>query len=142
MIIHKQSFGCTFTFIVTTTDTDRVHISPIRFYLRMNGRIAIHFTGRSLENLCFGSFSHPQHIHSSVNGGFHCLDGIILIMGRRCRTSQVIDLIDLGVIRRSYIMTNQLKVVILQQVTNIILTAGKIIIQANHIIALSHQAFA
>lgn len=66
--------------------------------------------------------------------GYDSLDGIILVMNRRCRASQVVDLIDLQQNRLHNIMSNELKPRILKMVDNVLLPPREEVIDHDHII--------
>jgi len=86
MVVHEKRFGCPLALVIATAETDRIHISPIRFRLRMDERIAIHFTGRSLQNTGTLFFRQVQHIDSPQDRGLDRLNRIMLIVDRRSRT--------------------------------------------------------
>lgn len=94
MIIEEKRFRTSFALIVARSHTYGIDIAPVTFDLWVNGRIAIDFRCRSLEDLGFDSFGQAEHIDSAVYGSFRRLDRIKLIMDRRCRTGKVINLID------------------------------------------------
>ena len=60
-------------------------------------------------------------------------------MGRGRGTGQVVDFVDLGIIGSGHVVTDQLEVMTVQQLPDIILATGKIVIQTNHIIAFSDK---
>ena len=141
MIVHKQCFRTTLSFIVTTTQADRIHIPPIAFFLGMNNRISINFTGRRLKNTCFRTFCQSKHIDCTDNRCFSSTHRIELIMYRGCRTCQIINLIHLHIIRKRHVVAHHLKIRVVQQMNNILLTTCKIIIHTNHIVSVFQQAF-
>jgi hypothetical protein len=63
-------------------------------------------------------------------------------MNRRCGASKVVDLIDLEQDRLSHIMPHELKFMIIEQMSNVLLPPGKKIVQANDFIAFGQQSFA
>src|SRR5688572_29980983 len=56
VVIHHQSFGYPLPFIITSTKPQRVHVTPVVFGLRVDQRITVHFTSRSLEDPCLNTF--------------------------------------------------------------------------------------
>ena len=48
VVVKEKCLGATFALVVTRTDTNRVHVSPILLRLRMDMRVSVHFAGRSL----------------------------------------------------------------------------------------------
>ena len=75
--------------------------------------------------------------------GYDGLDRVILIMHRRCRARQMVDLIHLQQNRLDNVMPNELKPRIPKQMNHILLPARKEIINDDHIITsgdkLIHQ---
>jgi hypothetical protein len=62
VVIEGKGLCTTFTLFVTDPGANRVHISPIVLYLRMNVGISIDLRGGSLKDSCFKPFSESQHI--------------------------------------------------------------------------------
>ena len=60
--------------------------------------------------------------------------------GRR-RTRQVVDLVDLQQDRFGYVMANQFKAMAVQQAVEVLLSAGKEVIEADDLVTLRQQAF-
>ena len=139
MIIHKKRFGATFAFIITRTDSDRVYISPITFHLGMYDRITIDFAGRRLHDFRICLFCQSQHINSSQYRSFNSFYGIVLIMYRGCGTSQIINFIDLRLIREFHIVKHKFKMRIPLQVGYILFRTGEKIIQAYHFVSVFNQ---
>jgi hypothetical protein len=55
-------------------------------------------------------------------------------MNGRCGTCKVVNLINLGIIRRGYIVPHKLKKMAVKQMENVLFASGKIIIETNDII--------
>ena len=70
VIIHAQSLGTTFSFIITRPVAYGIHIPPISLPLGMRQRITIHLTGRSLKYFCFVTLRQSQHIKRADNKAF------------------------------------------------------------------------
>jgi hypothetical protein len=62
-------------------------------------------------------------------------------MDRRCRASEIVDLIYLEQDRLGDIVPDQLKAMIVQQVRDILLAASEEIIETNNVVALREQSF-
>ena len=84
-------------------------MTPIIFSLRMNFRIAIDFTGRSLENFRAVFLSQVQHMKSTEHAGLRCTYRIRLVMDGRSGASKVVDLINLGMKRIADIVLDELE---------------------------------
>ena len=57
-------------------------------------------------------------------------------MDGRCRTGQIIHLVDLGIIGIDYIVTHQLKMVVADERPDVFLAACEKVVEAYHIISL------
>jgi hypothetical protein len=66
-------------------------------------------------------------------GGLH---RIVLIMNRRGRAGEIVDFIDFQVKRESDVVSDQLKIRIVQKMNNIALGTGIKIVDAHHIAIL------
>jgi hypothetical protein len=63
-------------------------------------------------------------------------------MYRRSRTGEIVDLIDLEQDRFGYVVADQLESMVVEQVIDVYLAAGKEIIKADNIVAVSQQPLA
>ena len=108
----------------------------------MDQRIAINLTRRCLQNAGLHSFRQPEHIDHTHHT---CLDGfdrIVLVMNRRRRAGEIVDLIDLEHYRFGHVVTNQLEILIVEKVGNILLAAGEKVVNAHDLVALVQEPFA
>jgi hypothetical protein len=44
MVVEEQCFRAKFPLVISSTESDGVDIAPVRFRLRVNSWIAVHFT--------------------------------------------------------------------------------------------------
>ena len=91
-------------------------------------RVSIHFAGGCLQDARLNALGKPEHVDGAMYAGFGCLHRVVLVVDRASRTGQVVDLINLDIKRKSHIVTDQLKIAVVQQVCNILLRAGKKVI--------------
>ena len=124
-VIHHQAFSGSLAFIVTTSDTDGVDASPIRFFLRVHVRIAIHFRSGCLKDFRFGPFGNSQNVDCAHDIGLDSFNGIELIMHRRGRAGQVVYFINFQIDGIDDVVTNQLKVRMTEKMGDIVFVAGK-----------------
>ena len=122
VIIHAQSLGTTFSFIITRPVAYGIHISPISLPLGMRQRITIHLTGRSLKYFCFVTLRQSQHIKRAEDSRLRRFDSIMLIMYRRSGTCQIVYLVHIRPKRINYIVFYQFKARMPDQVTYILFT--------------------
>jgi hypothetical protein len=94
-IIEEQGLGAALPFIVAGSQADRVDVSPVVLFLRVNRRVAVDLRCRCLQDLGLQSFGKPEHVDCPVHAHLRGLHRIELIMDWRGRASQVEDLVDL-----------------------------------------------
>lgn len=95
-----------------------------------------------MENAGAGPFREAEAMHRTEHGGLGGFDRVVLVMRRRGRTSEVENLIHLEHERLCDVVSNQLKMRIIDQMQHIALPAGKIIIHANDIVAVFDETIA
>eukprot|EP01018_Ginkgo_biloba_P027799 Gb_14442 [translate_table: standard] len=139
MVIHCQGFCSSLPLIITTSDPNRIHVAPVCLSLRMFKRISINFTCAGKKEPCTNSLGQSEHVQSSHNIGLYSLDRIVLVMHRRSRTSQMVDLIDLQKQRLHYIMSYKLKPRISKMMHNVFFSSGKKIIHHNNTVPSRHK---
>src|SRR6266550_8662168 len=115
---------------------------PILFRLRMHLRIPVYFRGRGLENSSADALGQPQHVDGSNDARLNGLDRVVLIMNRRRRAGQVIDLIDFEQDGFNHIVTHKFKTRIGHQVGDVLSTYREEIIETDKIVLLGQQALA
>ncbi len=93
-------------------------------------RVAVNLAGRGLKNLAMQPFGKSQHVIGAENAGLGGLHRVPLIMNRRCRAGQIINLIDLHEERMRDIVAKQFKMLMVQQMFDVPAGAGKKIIDA------------
>ncbi len=108
----------------------------------MHIRIAINLAGGGLKNFCVGPLGKAQHIDRAVHAGLCGLYRIALVMDRRGGTSEIENFVHFYIKRKSDIVAHQLEVLCAHQSGNIVLCAGIIIVETNHIMAVSDQPLA
>ena len=72
----------------------------------MDLRVTVDLTGRGLQNPRPRTLGESEHIDGPMHTGFGRLDGVMLIVHRRGRAGEVVDLIHLKIQRERHIMTN------------------------------------
>ena len=139
VIIEKQGLGTTLALIITCADADRIHTSAIRLRLGMHLGIAVDLGSRGLEN----PRTHPlgqakaiDRTHDRCLGG---LDRIVLVVRRRGRAGEVVNLIHLKLEGLNHIVPHELKVRVVHQVQHIALTTREKVVHANDLVALVEQ---
>ena len=139
VIVEEQRFGAALALIIAGARTDRIDVAPIGFRLGMDSGIAIDLARRGLQDLRLEAFGQAQHVDGAVDGGFRRLHRIMLVMDRRRRTGEIVDLINLDIEREAHIVAHELEARMGVQVIDIALGAGEQIVDAQHFVALIEQ---
>ena len=96
MVGQRHRLGKSLRLIVDPSDANRIHIAPIRFWLRVNQRIAINLAGTGQQELCTTGFCQSQRLVGPEGADLEGLDRIFLVIDGACRRCEVKDGIDLG----------------------------------------------
>src|SRR5581483_784129 len=83
-----------------------------------------------------------EHVDGAVHAGLRRLHRIILVMNRRRRTGEIVDLVDLDVVREGHVMAHKLEALVSDQVLDIAPRAGEEIVEAKHLVAGLEQSLA
>ena len=108
----------------------------------MDGRIAVNFAGRRLKNPRLGAFGQAEHVDRAVNAGLGGLDRVELVVHRRRRTGQIVDLVGFDIEREGYVMAHQLEGRMAEQAADVVAPAGEKVIHTQDFVAGRNQAFA
>ena len=108
----------------------------------MNERVAVNFRGRGLQDAGLNTFCKAEHIDRAHDVGLDGLDRIVLVMDRRRGASEIIDLIDLEQDRLGHIVTDELEIVVVQQMRDVLFAAGKEIVETDDLVAFIKKPFA
>ena len=140
--VKKERFGAALPFVVARANADWVDVAPIRFLLGMLMRIAVNFTGRSLQDARAFDFGELEHVDRSVNIRLDRLDGIVLVMNGRSRTCKIVNEIDIEIDRVADIVFDELERGMVEKQGNIFFVPGEEIIEAENRMPLLQQFFA
>ena len=77
-----------------------------------------------------------------MHAGLGGLHRIVLVVDRRGRAGEVVDLVDLDVEREGDVVAHQLEMRIAQQMRDVVLAAGEEVVDAQHVVAVAQQALA
>ena len=81
--------------------------------------VAVDLAGRGLQDPRLRALGEPEHVDGAVHAGLGRLHGIELVVDRRCRAGEVIDLIDLDVQRQGYVMAKKLEIRVREEVRDL-----------------------
>lgn len=142
VIVEKKRLRAPLPLVITGADSNRVDVAPISFGLRVNVGIAVYFAGGGLEDFTLKPLGEAEEVESAKHACFHCLDGVGLIMERRCGTGKIVDFIDFYMERKANIVADPFKMSGGEKVFDVFSRAGEKIIDAEHFVPLSQKAFA
>ncbi len=142
MVVGEEGFGGTLALVVAGAWTDGVHITPIGLGLGVDRRVAVDLAGGSLEDAGVAPFGHPKGVDSPHDGGLHGLDGVVLVVTRGGWAGEVVDFVDFEPDRVGDIVTDEVEVVVLEQVLDIGLLGSEEVIETDDIVPLAEEAFA
>ena len=108
----------------------------------MHRGITVHLAGGSLHDLRAHPLRQAQHGDRTDHAGLGGLHRIVLVVHGRGGAGEVVDLIDLDVEREGDVVPHRLEVRIADQVGDVVLAAGEIVVDTQHIVAVAQQTFA
>ncbi len=140
VIVEEQGLGAALAFVVAGARPDRVDVAAIALRLRMHGRVAIDLRGRGLEDLGLQPLGQAQHVDRADHAGLGRLHRIELVVDRRGRAGEVVDLVDLDKERMGDVVAHRLEMRVAQQLGDVVLAPGEVIVDAEHVVALRRPA--
>jgi hypothetical protein len=108
----------------------------------MNRRIPIDFARRCLENPAAQSLGQAQHVNGAVHRCLRRLHRIALIMDGRGRAGQIVNRAYFDVEREGNVVTEELETFVFPEVGDVALRAGCEIVDAKHLVSISHEPVA
>jgi hypothetical protein len=140
--VEEQGLGAALALVVAGARADRIDLAPIGFDLGVDLRVAIDLAGRGLQHPSAGALGQVQHVDRAHDIGAHGHDRVVLIMDRRGRAGQVVDLVHRNEDRVVHVVVHELEVRVIQQVGDVVLAAGEQVVQADHAVAARDQPVA
>jgi hypothetical protein len=141
-IVEEQCLGATLAFVVAAADAYWIYAAPVRFGLRVHFRVAVDLAGGCLKNAGADALGQAQHIDRTVHAGLGGLYRIVLVMHWRGGAGQIEDPIDFDVERKGYVMTHQLKPMVVHQLVDVAFAAGIEIVYTQDVFAALNQPVA
>jgi hypothetical protein len=108
----------------------------------MQGRVAIDLRGRGLQDLRLHPLRQPQHVDGADDAGLGRLHRIELVVDGRGRAGEVVDLVDLDKKRMRHIVPHRLEQRRRQQMRDVVLAPGEVIVDAQDVVPLRQQPLA
>src|SRR5690606_9799219 len=119
-----------------------VDMPPIFLFLGMDFGIAVHLACGGLQDPGLDAFGQPEHVDGAHDAGLDGFNRVVLVMDRRGRAFQVVDLIHFQENGHGDIMADELEIPAIAKVFDIALGAREKIVHANHVMPLPDQQFA
>ena len=142
VIVEEQRLGAALALVVAGARPERIDVAAIALDLGMHGRVAIDLAGRGLEDLRPHPLGQPQHVDRAVDRGLGRLHRIVLVVDRRGRAGEVVDLVDLDVEREGHVVPHQLELRMAETGSDVVLVAREVVVDAQHVVARRQQALA
>jgi hypothetical protein len=102
----------------------------------MNSRIPVDLAGRGLEYAALQPLRQTEHVDGTVHRGLCRLHRIVLVMNRRCRAREIVDLVHFDEERKADIVPKELKARVRVQMLDIALGAREEIVDTQDIMPL------
>ena len=109
VVVEEQRLGAALALVVAGARADRIDVAPVGLGLRMDRRVAVDLAGRGLEDPALQALGQAQHVDGAVHAGLGRLHRIVLVVDRRGRAGQVVDLVDLDIEREGHVVAHQLE---------------------------------
>ncbi len=142
VIVHEQRFRAALAFVVARAHADRVHATAVALVLRMHVGVAVHLARRRLQDARLHALREAEQIDRAMHAGLGGLHRVALIVHRRRRAREVVDLVDFHVQRKRHVVTHQLEIRRIEQVRDVVLRARVEIVDAQHVVPGRHEALA
>jgi hypothetical protein len=142
MIIEAQGFPAAFSLVITTPGTDWIDSAAIVFHIAVFFRITINFGRGRLQKSGLASLRQAEHVDCAMHARLGGLNQVELVVNRARRTGQVIDLVDLHIQRKGYVVGQQLEARVTPEMRDIVLGPGKKVVDAHYVVVLPEEVFA
>ena len=142
VVVEEQRLRAALALVVAGAHADRVDVAPVVLGLRVDLRVAVDLAGGGLQDPRLHPLGQAQHVDRAVHAGLGRLHRVVLVVDRAGRAGQVVDLVDLDVEREGHVVAHQLEHRVAQQVRDVALAAGEVVVDAEHVVALGQQPLA
>jgi hypothetical protein len=142
VVVEEQRLGAALAFVVAGADADRVDVAPVVLALRVHLRVAVDLAGRGLQDLGLHALGQAEHVDGTVHAGLGGLHRVVLVVHRRGRAGEVVDLVDLDVERKGHVVAQQLEARMADQVLDVAPRTGEEVVDAQHVVAAFEQLLA
>ena len=141
VVVEEQGFGTALALVIAGAGAGGVDVAPVALRLRVDIGVAVDLAGRGLEDLRPDPFGQAEHVDGAMDAGLGGLHRVVLVVDRRGRAGQVVDLVDLDVQRKGDVVAQQLEMGVVQQVEDVVLGAGEVVIDTEDVVPVVEEAF-
>ena len=104
--------------------------------------IAVDLAGRGLEDPRVQSLGEPEHVDRAHHRGLDRLDRVVLVVTRCGRAGEVVDLVDLDLVRIDHVVADELEVRATDEMLDVGFLTREEVVEADHLVALLDQTVA
>ena len=143
VIVEEQRLGAALALVVAGARADRVDVAPVVLGLRMDlaGRHRPRWS-RPAGSWHLSRLARPSMLMAPCTRRLGRLHRIVLVVDRRGRAGEIVDLVDLDIEREGHVVAHELEARMAEQVLDIALGAGEQVVDAEHLMALAEQPVA
>ena len=141
-VVEAERLGAALALVVAGARPDRIDVAPVVLGLGMLAGVAVDLRGRGLEQPGPHPLGQAEHVDGAVDAGLGGLHRVELVVDRRGRAGEVVDLVDLDVEREGDVVAHQLEVRPVHQVGDVGAAPGEVVVDAEHLVPLPDQPVA
>ena len=141
-IVEEQRLRRPLALVVARPRPQRIDVAAVLLRLRMHVRVAINLARAGLQDLRLHPLGQAQHVDRPHDGGLRRLHRVELVMDRRGRAGEVVDLVHLDIERKRHVVPQRLELRPAQQVRDVVLAPREVIVDAKHVVPLLDQPLA
>jgi hypothetical protein len=108
----------------------------------MDERVTVHLTRRCMKQTRGDAACQTQHVDGAEHAGLHGVNRVHLIMDRRRRTGEVIDLVRMQIQRIRDVVPHHLETRVFAKMSDIAPAAGEEVVDTDDFVPFPQQALA
>jgi hypothetical protein len=142
LVIVEQRLGAAFAFIVTAARARQINVTAVLLGLRMDVGIAVYLAGGRLQNARVQALGETQHVDRTNHARLRRLNRIMLIVDRRGRAGEIVDLVDIDIERKGHVVAHDLEGRLAEQWFDVAARTCEIVVDAENLALLLEQSCA
>mmetsp|Transcript_30203 Transcript_30203/g.89559 ORF Transcript_30203/g.89559 Transcript_30203/m.89559 type:complete len:390 (+) Transcript_30203:56-1225(+) len=140
VILEDEGLCHALALVVARAYANGVDVAPVALRLRRDRGVAIALRGGGLEKPGEAPLGEPKLVVGAHEGRLDGLDRVELVVRRGGRAGQVVDLVHLDLEGLDDVMADDLEVGPPHQVLDVELAAREVVVEADHVVPLVHEA--